>query len=421
MPAVLDALELQREKQQLIGEMQTALAEDNGEKAQKISGRVEYIEDLITQAIEADAEDKKNAGDPVQVTPQALGTIDKPRRPKNLGEVLLGARAEFKGLPKPADPIVSKTFSVVDEYEYQGGLDPLPERKETDETIPVSFLQPAGFLASLPKATTSANILEYFVMDEGNALKAEIWERGPKSPKHEQSLAWTQTHTKLQYVAHWIPVLLPALHDWGQLNAVINTELRQGYERAIDDLACNGTANYTEGIQGILNNPNIQTFTQMSDENIIDSIRRMMYKSMSVTGMAPNAICINPIVKVALDLLKDANQRYLELSFAGRLWNLPVYEDYYLGTEEDPAVIVYNTSAATWYTNETMTIRTGTINEQFIENSVSILCEGSHGLMVRHPKSFVKLGVDIEQFSASLGIQIQTPGAIKVPDNKAKA
>lgn len=391
-----DAYALFLEKEEAKAAVNQALAEDRGDDVAKLSAKVELLDTWMAEALRDENDKKVETAKPLSAPTEAA-----PEAPRDLAEAFLGKRIDFKGLDAIQARAGNYKTSMFVQNEYDGALDPLPLPEQHDTRIPTTFLQPSGFLSSISHATTSAEVIDYFTLGDNNELKAEIWERGPKTPKYEQELSWGKEGTKVQYVAHWIPVLLPALHDWGQLEHAINVELRNGYERKIADLACNGTANYSDGIQGVLQNPKIQSFTAKSGENIIDSVRRMIYQVVSVTGVMPNAICMNPALKVELDLYKDANERYLELSFANRLWGLPIHEDFYLGTPEAPALIVYNTGAATWYTNESMSIRTGTINEQFIENAISILCEGSHALTVPHPKQFCKLeGISVASIAA---------------------
>lgn len=358
-----------------------AAMDDGDEKlAIKLGGRVDLLNEELDQII-----NEQNNAKPVNPV-QVQNTT--PFRPTNAGQAFLGPRAEFKPLPIGREEKIVKKIRLTDE-----AIDPLPLPSETDTTIPLTWLQPMGFLETLPKATTKSRIIEYFTADEDNELIAEIWERRAGNDKKEQSLAYDSEQTKLQTVAHWIAVLNPALEDYGQLNQAINHELRLGYERRIGLMAINGQAPYSDGVCGVLHNPKVQTYSIKSGENVVDSIRRMIDISMYATGMPPTHVCMHPDVKQNLDLLKDNNGRYMELTSGNALWTLPIVIDTNCGTTANPKVFVYNSNASTWYTNESMTITTGTIDRQFVQNTTTILCEGSHGLVTKFPKSYVVLDV----------------------------
>lgn len=392
-----DSLKLMNELRDLRGKSRAAMADGDTDLVMKLSGMIEQRENDWEAACEAEREASAqfaNAASPVE--PKAVVPA---RQPKNLGQAVLGFRDEFSGIdPTGNNPIRKQVWMNAD-----GGSSQTPSAtpavtlptaaKIVRPTVPeswehnldTSFVEPIGFVDTLPTGVCNG-ALHYFQASADNALKAGKWK--PGEVKKEQTLAWTAKTANEGTIAHWIPVSKLSLNDYGELMSIINYELLAGLRRAADDIALN--SNDTNGIVGVLNS-GITAYTAKSGDTLVDSLHRMMTQSILATGVVPTHVVMHPLVREKIDLMKSTDGSYLNLG----TWGLAVVDDVNImsGTTASPTydMMVYSPSAATWYTTDATTVTVGTINQQMVENTLTVLAEESHLMCVRRPKSFVRL------------------------------
>ena len=353
-------------------------------------GEQKSLNDMLGDVL-AEEEKVRNAGG----VPLANGTEDKVFKPKSLAEELLGARDAFRGLKFGEKLGIDVKDASTKPYTDFG----LPGVEEIDYNLPRQTTDAAyqyGFLNSLPKGTTAADVLKFFVKDDSKyANNAATWTAGNEKPS--SAMGWKQATANMETIAHLMPVLEMQVNDWGQLRSLIDIELLMGLRLAEGKAALSG--NNSNGIVGILNNSDIQTFTKAASDDVVDAVRKMKTDILLNSGFAPTHLAVHPYVAESLELMKDKNGRYIEQVINGKLWALEVVEDINLatttGTEKTSTTtygaLAYWNNAATWFTKDTDSIQVGLVGNQFAYNEATIRAEGTHALKVTYPKAFAYL------------------------------
>ena len=266
----------------------------------------------------------------------------------------------------------------------------LPTPKKTDYSLPGNIIDmPMGVIDVISKGTTDSN-MEYMIPGKFTNNAAE-WT--PGTVKAESDEAWDKDEASLFTLAHHMPISKHTAYHYGQLESIIKNDLMYGLKLKEADALLNLDNGATK--KGILKKPGIQTYENAAGDTLVDSFRRMKTKSWMATGMMPTHLGVHPMVTEHLDLMKDANQRYMLITINGKVWGMPIVEDVNLVTDPSSdakyGALMFNANAATWYTSEADALSVGFVNDQFTRNEYTLLAEGEHLITVQRPKSFVYL------------------------------
>lgn len=354
-------------------------------------GEQKALSDMLGDALAAEDEVRRGGG-----VPLAAGTLEAPKSQRTLAEELLGPRDGFSGL-EFGDKLTLDVRDASDKPYTNLGL---PGQTQIDYDLPrqtsdLSFQ--FGFLDSLPKGTTAADVIQYFSKDESKySNAAAAWTAGSEKPS--SAMGWKQESCQVETIAHLMPVLEQQVKDWGQLRSLIDVELLMGLRLSEAKAALLG-AN-ANGITGVLKNAGIITATKAAGDDLVDCVRKMKTDVLLKSGFNPTHVAMHPYVAESLELMKDKNGRYIEQVINGKLWALTVTEDLNLAgkktvkSENDTdtyGALVYWNAAATWFTKETDSIQVGLVGNQFAYNEATIRAEGRHALKVTYPKAFAYL------------------------------
>lgn len=353
----------------------------------ELKGKKASYYDILPAAVEAEEAVRAQGG-----VPMANSGADKPFTPRTVADLALGPRDKFTGLA--VDRRVD--FDVMDAYTEFG----LGKREETSYDLPTQYpetLPSFGVLNTLPKATTTADVLTFFKADLAKYVNnAALWEPGNAKPT--SSMAWVQDNAVMELIANGMPVLETQLKDYGQLRAMIdvNLMLMQNLVKASKVVKA-PVANKAKGIVGIINHEGILKYAKKSaKETVADSIRRQKTDVFLASGFQPTTVAMHPYVSEAVELEKDANGRYINMMVNGRLWGLQVVEDMNLtettgdtGNEKTTyGLLTYWPQAAIFYNREAESIVPGVVNDQFMRNELTLRIEGRYGLQVTYEKAF---------------------------------
>lgn len=351
-------------------------------------GEQKALSDQLGDVLAAEDEVRRGGG-----VPLAAGTPEPKAAPRSLAEELMGPRDEFRGL----DFGDSLTIDVRDASDKPYTNLGLPGRTEISYDLPRQTSDNAyqfGFLDSLPKATTAADVLQYFVKDDAKyANNAAAWSAGNEKPS--TTMGWKQASCQVETIAHLMPVLEQQVRDWGQLRALIDVELLMGLRLAEAKAALLGKN--SNGITGVLENADIQKVAMATGDDLVDTVRKAKTDILLKSGFNPTHVAMHPYVAESLELMKDKNGRYIQQVVNGKLWALTVTEDINLCGKKTVKIendtntygaLVYWNSAATWFTKETDSIQVGLVGNQFAYNEATIRAEGRHALKVTYPKAF---------------------------------
>ena len=351
----------------------------------QIKGENKSLDEQLAEAL--DYEDKIRQGGGIPLADPNAG--DKSEfKPKNLGEFVLGARDEFKGLKMG-------TSIALDAYQDFK----LAEHKDTDYTLPEQYIQSLpklGIYNTLPRAVTDNDSVTFYEADQTKLTNAAAtWTPGKTIAM--SGMAWTQRSFHMEQIANGMPLLENNLNDYNELMSLVNGTLLYMQELAKGAKVLTGPkANAETGIVGILNHDGIQKFTKGASDSITDSTYKMATDVFLATGFVPTTVGMHPYVAESVNLEKDKNGRYINQMVNGKLWALNVVEDLNLtettgetsGKKTTYGMMVYLPNAATFYTKMGEKLELGLVDDQFLRNEKTIRINGQYGLKVTFPKAF---------------------------------
>ena len=351
-------------------------------------GEQKSLNDMLSEVL-AEEEKIRNAGGVPLADPDGA----QAKKPVDIIDQLMGPRDSFKGLSF-GQTLTANVLNASDKPYTNFGL---PGVEQIDWNLPrqtSDALPNFGTLDSLPTATTNADVLTYFEKDESKYTNnAAVWTPGNEKPS--SSMGWKQASAYIETIAHLMPVLEQQIKDFGQLRALINTELLFGLRMKLASEILNGTG-ASNTIKGILKNENVQKYAKKTGDDLADSVRRMTTDIFLATGFRATHVAMHPVVAESLELMKDKNGRYINVIVGGKLWSLQVVEDLNL-TETTKVsetnkttygMMAYWNQAATVFTKETDSNQVGLVGNQFAFNEATIRAEGRHGLKNTYPKAF---------------------------------
>lgn len=351
----------------------------------QIKGENKSLDEQLADAL--DYEDKIRQGGGI---PLANPSADNKKqfKPKNLGEFVLGARDQFKGLSMG-------TSIALDAYQDFK----LGEHTDTDYSLPEQYAQTLprlGVYNTLPRAVTDKDSISFYEADETKlANKAATWTPGNSIAM--SGMAWKPRSFHMEQIANGMPLLENNLNDYNELMTLVNTTLLYMQELAKGAKVLNGPkASAETGIVGILQNDGIQKFKKGTTDTITDCAYKMANDVFLATGFNPTTIAMHPYVAESVNLEKDKNGRYINQMVNGKLWALNVVEDLNLtettgetsSQKTTYGMMAYWNNAAVFYTKMGEKLEIGLVNDQFLRNEKTIRINGQYGLKVTFPKAF---------------------------------
>jgi predicted phage gp36 major capsid-like protein len=238
--------------------------------------------------------------------------------------------------------------------------------------------------ATVPEATSSA------APTTGTALSGPLINNPNGGYKPEGAWAFERKTATVKTIAEWVPATKRALADVGQLEGLINDELRADIAETEEGQILNGNG-AGENLTGIRNWSGLQT--QAFSTDMFESVRKAITKARTIGRVAPNGIVLSPADVEKVDLAKDLEGRYRGAGpFAmgpRTLWGLPIVE-----SESQPdgeGLLGDFSKAVLWDREQTTVTMTDSHADFFIRNMVAILAEERVAFAVVRPPAFVKV------------------------------
>jgi len=243
---------------------------------------------------------------------------------------------------------------------------------------------------------TGSNLVEYVrvtaktrgatVVPEATATTSTGYSNAAKP---EAGLTFAIVQEGVKTIAVWMPITRQILADAPQLESMIDNFLNEDLELTLEDQMINGTggANFT----GLENTTGLtpQAFTT----DMLTTTRKARTAAMIVGRERSTGFLMNPYDWEALDLTKDAENRYYfggPLSLGTKmLWGLPVIE-----SEVIPQGTAYtgNLKRMMLWDRERPTTRiTDSHSDFFTHNLLAILTELRAAFGVLRPAAIVKI------------------------------
>ena len=211
--------------------------------------------------------------------------------------------------------------------------------------------------------------------------------------KPEGSWSFERETATVKTIAEWVPATKRALADAGQLQGLINDELRKDVAEEEENQILNGDGT-GENLPGILSTPGIQA--QAFDTDIFVTTRKAITKARLGGRVAPNAILLNPLDVETIDLAREtAGGKFLgagPFSMGPRtLWSLPIVESEAIASGR--GLVGDFSKAVLWDRQQTTVTMTDSHADFFIRNLVAVLAEERLAFGVTRPTAFVDTDV----------------------------
>jgi len=394
---MLDIVKLQNRITELKAEIATIseggeVSPEDAIRLGELHGRLdEATENLISASAELQAENERIAAE------AAANPVDAVRDAAGL---IFGAKDSFTGIEPgwsvsvPNAKLAAATHAVrmLGARNAVSGLD-TPTYVDYDLPAPIAPIM--GFLSTLPKGLTDGH--ETYFQTPTLVNQASGWTTGNKP---ESSISWEPATAHIETIAHHMPVPKQTARRYRQLESTVTGALLLGLEIRKNQYALKGTN--SSGIVGAHNLAGTLSYTKASDDkNIRDIAIEMALRVRLATGFSPNCVAVSPQALAKARKAKDNQGRYMypEIVYDGKIEGMQIVEDSELHivtttgegneavTTESDAMCVYFNGALSWNTADPDEITIGLIDKQLVQNTYTILAEGTHALKVPFPEA----------------------------------
>jgi len=245
-----------------------------------------------------------------------------------------------------------------------------------------------ALIPSTPVTTSSVQWLR-----ESAFTNAAAAQKKQLDTKAESNLTFENKSAEIATIAHFVTASKQVLDDQNGLQAYIEQRLRFGLDLATEDQLLNGDG--AEGdIGGLLLAGNHTAFdgTGLGKTTQLDYLRRaktQLQKAFFIAG----ALIINPTDAESIDLLRDAEGRFL-VAPGSPIWGMaPVVTE---AIAEGQFVVADFLNSAVLWDREEASLQLGYVSDQFIKNAITLLVERRLQMSVTRPA-----GIIVGQFAAA--------------------
>lgn len=212
--------------------------------------------------------------------------------------------------------------------------------------------------------------------------------------KPEATIAFEIVTADVKTIAHWVPATRRSLADAGQLQTLIESQLRYGLEYRLESEIVNGDGT-GENLTGILNTSNILSQPKSSD-TVVDAVHKAITQ-IRLGFLEPNGIAMHPTDWEVVRLAKDSQGAYYygPPALAGQetMWGLPVAVS--PAVPDDTSIVGDFTQAVLWLREGVQVLASDSHSDFFIKNLIVLLAEMRAAFGVLQPAAFAKVtGVD---------------------------
>lgn len=240
----------------------------------------------------------------------------------------------------------------------------------------------------LMPGTTQSNLIQYAKQVTRTNLAAPVTE-GAQKP--ESIYAWDLANAAVITIAHWVPVSRQALDDAGQLQSLIDGELRYGLDLEEENQLLLG-AGGAENLHGLV--PQATAYSAAFSPDLatpIDTLRLAMLQA-SLAEYPADGIVLHPTDWARIELTKTDSGAYLfanPLGLAGPiLWGQPVVatqamevDEFLVGAFQMAAQIFDRMDAEVAISSED--------RDNFIKNMLTMRAEKRLALAVKRPAALI--------------------------------
>lgn len=262
---------------------------------------------------------------------------------------------------------------------------------QTVQTVPGIIREPDRPLMVrdlLPVGQTSSMTIEYPREDVYTNNAAPVAE-GALKP--ESNITFTAAKADVATIAHWIPASKQILDDAAFLAGYIDNRLREGLRQEEENQLVKGSGTGVNMLGIVAQATAYASPITIDAANQFDTIR-LAKLQVRKSYYPADAVVLNPEDWAAMELLKDADGRYLHAAVTSgavpRLWGMRVVESDSLDPGEF-LVGAFGLAAQIW-DREQANVQVSTEDrDNFVRNMCTVRAEERIALTVYRPKAFV--------------------------------
>lgn len=240
----------------------------------------------------------------------------------------------------------------------------------------------------LMQGTTTSNLVEYARQTTRTNAAAPVAEEGTKPTS---AYAWEKADATVRTVAHVINISRQALDDAGQLETLIDGEMRYGLDEEEDAqlYAGDGTGENLPGLTSVATA--FSAAAGLPNATHIDRLRLGLLQ-VALTNYAADGIILSPTDWAAIELIKDTTGRYIygnpNTQATPMLWGLNVVATQSATTGEWMTG-AFQLAGTVYDRMLTEVLISSEHGDNFVQNMLTMRAEKRLALAIKRPTALV--------------------------------
>ncbi|PHS16404.1 MAG: phage major capsid protein [Kangiella sp.] len=215
-------------------------------------------------------------------------------------------------------------------------------------------------------------------------------QNGEGTLKAETDITFEEVIGQVSTYAHWLKTSRQVMSDNPALIDFKMTRLQYGLDFKIENAMINGDGTLGD-MSGLLNAGNFTTYTPVTGDTGVDSVRKGML-ALQKNEYIANLIIMNPDDIAVIETLKDVDGEYIVgKPIEGGLltmWGVPIHPSNSLAT--GTFIVLDTEQAVTVHTREEALVEfSNSDNDNFTKNLVTMLAEARLGFAVHLPAGVI--------------------------------
>jgi len=311
----------------------------------------------------------------------------KKEGPKSVYEVVEENKDKIQAIAK-GGPGVSLKVNKTEVTRASVGSHYLAQRLTDVGQLAYLGTQMSGLFRHVNVSPNSNGVIRYVDQSSVTRNAASVAESGAKP---ESAIAWTEYSMNLEKIADTIPVTKEAFNDVGFIASEIDRLLNVNLALKVDELLWDGDGN-TPNIKGVYTYA--QTFNYAAytgpgayDATLYDLVAIMRTEIMNnrQSKYAPTHVLLNPVDILRYKLAKGSDGHYVLPPFiAANGMQIDQCQVVESSQVDEGKLVVGDFRFGTIYDLEGINLEVGWINDQFVQNTKTILAEQRLGLLIRN-------------------------------------
>lgn len=306
--------------------------------------------------------------------------------PKSVQEIVNEKKAEIEGLAKGGRGV--KLIIPKTEITRSSVTSTTQAQRLTDiGQLPYLGTTMSGLFRHVQVSPNSNGVIRY--VDQSSVTRNADF-KAESAVKPESALAWTERSMLLEKVADSIPVTKEAFNDVNFIASEIDRLLNINLALKVDEALWDGDGN-TPNIKGVYTSAGTFAYASYTGPGAYDATLYDLVAIMRVEVMnnrqskyMPNYVIMNPVDILRYKLSKGSDGHYVLPPFitanGAVIDGCAVVES---SQVTEGTLVVGDFRFGTIYDLEGVTVEVGFVDDQFIQNTKTILAEQRLGLLIR--------------------------------------